>query len=177
MMNFIFLFCVTIGLIVLQTVVITDFFWFPHCFDLMIVNVLYLSLFSPRYWVPFCLVIIGIIMDSLSGGPFFLHISAYLCIYLIVFLLRRLVFQRSAIFVFIVSLVAACIYQGLVMFSVFLLQGYKAIAVTDYRLCIGQIIWAAVGIPMGVWLLKTLHLNFLHAVKQSRRQMNSKYGG
>ncbi|MGD9823723.1 hypothetical protein [Desulfobacter sp.] len=177
MMNFIFFSFVTLGLVILQTVVIPDFSWFPHSFDLMIINVLYLSLFSPRYWVPFCLVIIGGIMDSLSGAPFFLHTTSYLCSYLIVFFLRQLVFQRSAVFVFIVSLASVCIYQGLVMFSVFLLQGQKEIAATDYRLCIGQIVWAVVGIPIGVRFLETLHQNFLHAVKQSRRQMARKYRG
>lgn len=177
MMHFIFFFFATLGLVILQTVIIPNFSWFPYCFDLMIINVLYLSLFSPRYWVPFCLVILGSIMDSLSGAPFFLHTVLYLCIYLIVFFLRRLVFQHSAIFVFMVSLVSACIYQGLVMFSVFLLQGHKAITAADYSLCIGQIIWAAVGIPIGVWFLKIMHQKFLHAVKQSRRQMARKYGG
>lgn len=177
MLNFIFFFFATLGLVILQTVVIPDFSWFPHSFDLMIINVLYLSLFSQSYWVPFCLVIIGSIMDSLSGAPFFLHTTAYLCIYLIVFFLRRLVFQRSAVFVFIISLASACIYQGLVMFSVFLLQGHKTIVATDYRLCTGQIIWAAVAIPMGVWFLGAVHRSFSHAVKQSCRQMARKYRG
>jgi len=177
MIHFVFFFFSTLSLVIIQTVVIPDLSWFSHSFDLMIINVLYLILFSPRYWVPFWLVIIGSMMDSLSGAPFFLHTTAYLCIYLIVFFLRRLVFQRSAVFVFIVSLVSACIYQGLVMFSVFLLQGYKAITATDYRLCIGQVIWAAVGIPVGVWFLEAMHQNFSYAVKQSRRHMARKYRG
>lgn len=177
MMNFIFFFFFTLFLVIIQTVIIPDFSWFPYFFDLMIINVLYLSLFSQRYWVPFCLIIIGSIMDSLSGSSFFLHTTAYLCIYLIIFFLRRLVFQRSAIFVIIVSLVSACIYQGLVMFSVFLLQGHKAIAATDYRLCIGQAIWAAVGIPFGVWFMEIMHKKFLHAVKQSCLHMARKYRG
>lgn len=177
MINFIFFFFATISIVTLQTVVIPDFSWFPNCFDLMIINVLYLCLFSPRYWVPFSLVIIGSIMDSLSGAPFFLHTASYLCIYLIVFFLRRLVFQRSVIFIFIVSLISACIYQALVLFSVFLLQGHKAITATDYRLCIGQLIWAAVGIPSGVWFLETVHRNFLHAAKQSGRHVARKYRG
>ena len=175
MMNFIFFFFFTLFLIIIQTVIIPSFSWFSNCFDLMIVNVLYLSLVFPNYWVPFWLVIIGSIMDSLSGAPFFLHSTAYLCIYLIVFFLRRLVFQHSAIFVFLVSFASACIYQGLVMFSIFLLQSQKVIAATDYRLCIGQIIWASVGIPIGVRFLETLHQNFSHALKQPGRQMSRKY--
>jgi len=177
MMNFIFFFFFTLFLLIIQTVVIPNFSWFPYAFDLMIINVLYLSLFSLRCWVPFCLIIIGSIMDSLSGSPFFLYTTAYLCVYLIVFFLRRLVFQRSAIFVFIVSLASACVYQGLVIFTVFLLQGHKAIAATDYRLCIGQVIWAAVGIPTGVWFMGIVHQNFSHAVKQSCRHMARKYRG
>lgn len=177
MMDLIFFFFSTLFLVIIQTVVIPDVFWFPHCFDLMIINILYLSLFSPRYWVPFGLIIIGSIMDSLSGAPFFLHTTAYLCVYLIIFFLRRLVFQHSAVFVFIVSLASASIYQGLVMFSVFLLQGHRAIVDRDYNLFIGQIIWAAVGIYIGVWLLEILHQYFLHAVKQSCRHMARKYRG
>lgn len=91
------------------------------------------------------------------------------------FFLRRLVFQHSAIFVFLVSLASACIYQGLVMFSVFLLQGQKAIAGTHYHLYIGQLFWAAVGIPIGVSILGALHRNFSHAVKQSGRHLARKY--
>ncbi|NDY71579.1 hypothetical protein DO021_08140 [Desulfobacter hydrogenophilus] len=175
MINFVFFLFSTLILVITQTVVLPDFSWFSHSFDLMIINVLYLILFSPRYWVPFWLVIIGSIMDSLSGAPFFLHTTAYLCIYLIVFFLRRLVFQRSGIFVFLVSLVSACIYQGLVMFSVFLLQGHKAITATDYHLCIGQVIWAAVGIPVGVWFMEAMHQNFLQVVKRSSGHMAGKY--
>ena len=177
MINFIFFFFITLGLTILQTVVIPDCSWSTYCFDLMIINVLYLSLFSQRYWVPFCLVIIGGIMDSLSGAPFFLHTALYLCLFMIVFFLRRLVFQRSAIFVFIVGIASACIHQGLILFTVFLRQGQMAVTPTDYRLCIGQVIWAAVGIPCGVWLLETIHRNLSLAVKQSRRQMADKYGG
>lgn len=177
MMNFLFFFFLTLILIVLQTVVLPTFFWFPHSFDLMIINVLYLSLFSIRYWVPLCLIIIGSIMDSLSGAPFFLHTTAYLCIYLIVFFLRRLVFQHNTIFVFIVGLASACIYQGLVMFSIFLIEGRKAIATADCRLGIGQLIWAAVGIPIGIWIVKTTHHNFTHAVKRSHKYMARKYRG
>ncbi|NWH04512.1 hypothetical protein [Desulfobacter latus] len=177
MMNFIFFFVVTLCLVIIQTVVIPEFSWFPYAFDLMIINVLYLSLFSLRCWIPFCLMIIGSIMDSLSGSPFFLHTTAYLCIYLVVFFLRRLVFQRSAVFVCIVSLTSACIYQILILFSIFLLQGHNAIAATDYRLCIGQVLWAAVGIPIGVWFMGSVHQNFSHAVNQSCRHMARKYRG
>ncbi len=169
MMNFIFFFFSTLGMVLIQTVVLPDFSWFPHCFDLMIINVLYLSLVYPGYWAGFWLMIIGIIMDSLSGAPFFLHTMAYISIYLIIFFLRRLVFPRSTIFVFIVGLASVCIYQALVIFSVFLLQGRNAISAADYSLYIGQVIWAAIGIPMGVWLLETMHQSFLHALKQSHR--------
>lgn len=177
MINLIFFVFAFLGLVILQTVIIPDFSWFPHCFDLMIINIMYLSLFSQRYWVPFCLVIIGSIMDSLSGSPFFLHTTAYLCIYLIVFFLRKLVFQRSAVFILIVSVASACIYQVLVMFSLFLLQDHKVISAADYRLCIGQIIWAVVGIPTGVWFMKLLHHNFSHAVKLTGRHITRKYRG
>ncbi|MCG8549973.1 MAG: hypothetical protein MI799_06195 [Desulfobacterales bacterium] len=177
MVNFIFFFFSNLILVITQTVVVPNFSWFSYCFDLMIINVLYLSLFYPHYGVPFWIVILGSVMDSLSNAPFFLHTTAYLCIYLIVFFLRRLVFQHSAVFIFIVSLASVCIYQGLVMFSVFLLQGHKAITTTDYRLCIGQIIWAAVGIPFGIWFTKIIHQNFLYAVEQTRRHMVRKYRG
>ena len=177
MMTFVFFACVTLTFIILQSVVIPDFSWFPHCFDLMIINVLYLSLLSTRYWMMVSLVFIGVVMDSLSGAPFFLHTTSYLCIYLIVFLLRQLVFQHSTAFVLVVSLAAAFIYQGLVLFSVFLIQGYQGLASADLTLAAGQIIWAVVGIPAGVWFLSVVHHNFLQAVKLSRRQLAGKYRG
>lgn len=69
MMNFFFL-AATIGLIVFQTAVLPSFFWFSHCFDLLIIVVLYLSLAFSRAGAVFAIAGMGIVMDSISGGRF-----------------------------------------------------------------------------------------------------------
>ncbi|MCK5836927.1 MAG: hypothetical protein KAH09_06640, partial [Desulfobacula sp.] len=85
-MNAVFFVLFTGVLIILQTIVLPSFDWFSQCFDLMIINVLFLSLVSSHYAMVFAIILIGCIMDSVSGVPFCLHIFSYVWIYIIVYL-------------------------------------------------------------------------------------------
>ncbi|MCG8683450.1 MAG: hypothetical protein MI892_01130 [Desulfobacterales bacterium] len=116
-------------------------------------------------------------MDSLSGVPFFLHTFTYIWIYLIVQLFRQFVFQRSALFVMVVSLISVSIHQGLILFSVFLAQGEAGVMAMNYGLILRQMIWGLLFIPSGVWLMNVTRQNYIYAVRQFRREMVRKYRG
>ncbi|MCG8618124.1 MAG: hypothetical protein MI802_18075 [Desulfobacterales bacterium] len=176
MMNFSFFFMVTLGLVICQTVVFPEFSWFSQCFDTLIIVVLYLSLAYTGYGAVTAIVGIGILMDSLSGAPFFLHVFSYLWIFLVVQMFKQLVFQRSVLFMMTVSLIAVAIQQVLILFSVFVSHGQPGITAIDYSLVIRQLFWGVLFIPAGVWVTNIFRQNYMVVIRQVRREMARKYG-
>jgi len=70
MMNGLFFVILTVFLIVFQTVIFPSFIWFSQCFDLMIMNIIFLSLVYSHYAVILTIILIGGIMDSIWSGFF-----------------------------------------------------------------------------------------------------------
>lgn len=122
-MNAVFFIGLTLFLIVLQTIVLPSFSWFVQCFDLLIIVVLFLSLISSHFSMVFAIVMIGSVMDSISGVPFCFYTFSYLWSYIIVHLAKQMLFKQSIIFILIVSLLSVVIQQGLLLLSVFVSHG------------------------------------------------------
>lgn len=175
MMDFSFFFMTTLGLIICQTVIFPSLPLFAQSFDILIIVVLYLSLAYSRYGAAFAIAAIGGIMDSISGVPFFHYIFSYLWIFLIVQLFKQLVFQRSVIFVVVVSLAAVAIQQCLTLFSVFVGQGQAGVRGLDYSLAVRQILWGGLFIPPSVWLMNFMRHNYVYTIRRFRRELVRKY--
>ena len=177
MTNFSFFFMAALGLIICQTVVFPAFSWFAQCFDSLIIAVLYLSLVYSGSVGVISIFVIGLVMDSLSGGPFFLHTFSYLWVFMVVQMFKQVVFQRSALFIMTVSLIAVAIQQILMLFSIFVTHGQPGLAGVDYSLVIRQIIWGVLLIPAGVWMTNILRQNYLFTIRRVRRELARKYRG
>jgi hypothetical protein len=81
-MTYGFFFCISIGLIVFQTCIIPVLPLLINFYDLMVPLIAYLcTTRSMRESLPIIL-IVGLIMDQLSGSPFMLHVTAYFWLYL-----------------------------------------------------------------------------------------------
>ena len=156
-MSALFFIFFTVFLIVVQTIVLPDLPFFMQCFDLMIINVLFLCLVSTRYTTVLSIVVIGVVMDSLSGVPFFYHLFSYLWIYILVYLVRQVLFQRSMVFVLVISMVSVLIQHGLLLFSIFVRTSGQEVLEFDFSLLILQVILGFVFIPPGVWLASAMH--------------------
>ncbi len=152
-MNVLFFILITLFLIVMQTVILPGFVWFPQCFDLLIIAVLFLSLISSHYSMVFIVIFIGCIMDSISGVPFCYHIFSYLWIHIIVQIVRQLLFQHSVVFVLIISVVSVVIQQGLLIFSMFVRLEDNAVLDLDFGLMLAQVFWGFIIIPPSIWVL------------------------
>jgi hypothetical protein len=164
-MKWSFFIVITLCFIVLQTVILPCFSWFSHSFDLIIILVVFLSLNFSHYGVVAAIAGIGGIMDSLSGGPFFLYIFSYIWIFLIVQLVRQLVFQTSTLFVVAISLVSILIEQGLTFFSVFIQPGRTVVWQIDIIPMIHRAVWGSVMIPLGLWGVSVLYGNWQYMVR------------
>ena len=163
-MNALFFILFTLLLIVMQTVIFPSFSWFPQCFDLLIIDVLFLSLISSHYSIVFVIIFIGCIMDSISGVPFCYHIFSYLWIYIIVQIVRQLLFQQSVIFVIIISIVSVLIQHGLLIFSMFINQSDNTTLNLNVSLLLSQVFWGFIVIPPSIWLVTVCRKNWNFAV-------------
>ncbi|MCK5696071.1 MAG: hypothetical protein KAH62_05670 [Desulfobacula sp.] len=176
-MNALFFIIFTLFLIVLQTVVLPSFFWFAQCFDLLIIDILFLSLISSHYSIVAPIILIGCIMDSISGVPFCYHVFSYLWIYIIIFLVKQLFFKQSIVFILIISIVSVFIQQGLLLFSIFVQQGHTTILAFNFSLLIRQAFWGFVFIPPSIWLVNVFWQNWIVVTKSMKKQMAQKYRG
>ncbi len=66
--------------VLFQTAVLPLFPFSEYCFDPAIPYVLYLGLFNPVRFALFGSLVLGLLMDGLSGAPFGLHATLYLWI-------------------------------------------------------------------------------------------------
>ena len=176
-MNILFFIILILTLFVSQTILFPSFTWFSQCFDLLIIVVLYLSLISRRHLVVLPIMLIGAVMDSTSGVPFFLHIFSYLWIYLIVQLVKQLLFQRSLIFLLIISIVSVATQQVLIILSIFIQRGPVAMLELNYGLMIRQIFWGLVIIGPSVWFVNIARTHWLSLTSELKKQMIRSYRG
>ncbi|OGR25790.1 MAG: hypothetical protein A2277_09360 [Desulfobacterales bacterium RIFOXYA12_FULL_46_15] len=170
-MNAIFSILVFFFLAVMQAVILPSFSFFPSCFDLLIIAVLFLSLISTHHSMIIALIVIGCVMDSISGVPFFFHILSYISIYLIVHLVKRMIFKQSIIFLIIISLIAVLIQHALLLFSIFVRQEPGTTFRFDYFLLAKQAFWGLVLIPPCISMLHTYRQNWMAIIKKMKKQM------
>jgi rod shape-determining protein MreD len=168
-MNGFFFVLATLFFILLQTVLMPAAGWSPPGFDLMMILVLFLSLHVSHHAILIALVCIGAIMDSLSGGPFFLFSLTYIWIYIVVQLLKSVVFQTSSPFIVLISLTAMVIHQGLVVCSVFIQHDQAGIREIDLSLMVRQVVWGTFLIPPGVWLISMVYRYWCRQVRQMKK--------
>lgn len=152
-MTFLFFIILSLLLIVLQTTVLPEISIIRNTFDLVIINILYLSLLFSHPWALAAVAVIGCIMDSLSGSPFGLFISSYIWMYILVQLMKPVFFSRSLFFLPAVTLFSVLIEYLFLLLSVFISSGSKGVVSLSYPLMIKQLFWAAVLIPVAVKLV------------------------
>ena len=82
-MNFLFYAFLSLFLVILKTTLMTYFSMFDQFYDLLIPFVFFLGLYRPaREGIPFIL-LLGFVLDSLSGGPFGIFMTTYFWIFVL----------------------------------------------------------------------------------------------
>ncbi len=164
-MKVLFFIILTFFLIILQSIVLPSFSLFEQCFDLLIIDVLFLSLIASRHLMIFAVLIIGCIMDSISGVPFAYHVLSYLWIYIMVFAIKQLLFGQSVVFIISISIISVIIQHLLLLLSIFINHGYYYLLEFDYVSLIKQVLWGAVFIPLSIWLINIFWLRWNYTIE------------
>ncbi|MBU1162805.1 MAG: hypothetical protein KKA75_01480 [Proteobacteria bacterium] len=141
-MTYCFYMCVCLCLVIFQTTIIPHISLFNNFYDLLVPFIIYLGLFrSARESIPFILVL-GFLMDNLSGAPFGLYVTTYFWLFIIVKLvIRYLHAHNNILLLFIVA--AGVLMENIIFIASVSIQGpdlqFSAITI---RTVIFQILWA-----------------------------------
>jgi len=104
-MNYFFAFLTGLFLILIQTGIFPCFYVFQNFYDLLIPLILFFALYRPMRESIAIVIFWGIVMDSLSGGPFGIYLTTYLWMLVIVkWVITFLAISNTVILIFIVAL-------------------------------------------------------------------------
>jgi len=169
-MNVLFCILFTFFIVVIQTILLPSFSFFINCFDLMIINVIFLCLISSHQSVILGIMLIGIVMDSVSGAPFAYHLFTYLWIFILVSVFKQMFFQKSVVFVMVIGVVAIGIEQGLFVFSILVKSGLEDFLGFNYSLFIPQLLSGGIIIAPGVWMIENCYRSWIKCGLSIQRQ-------
>ena len=83
-MTYCFYICVCLCLVIFQTTIIPHISLFKNFYDILIPFIIYLGLFRPARESIFFILVPGLLMDNLSGGPFGLYLTTYFWLFIVV---------------------------------------------------------------------------------------------
>jgi len=147
-------------LIIVQTTLLTYFNIFAGMYDLLIPFVIFISICLPlRESLPFVL-ILGLIMDNLSGSPFGLYLTFYFWLLAGMHWILRFL-RVSNKFLLSMMVVAAVLIQNMLIVGIFGFVGsgwqLPAAALKNIAL---QIFWAAMTGPLFLFCLLAVSRRF-----------------
>ena len=160
-------------LIIIQTTLLPDIPLFRGMYDLLIPFVILISISLPiRESLPFVL-ILGLIMDNLSGTPFGLYVTFYL--WLFIGVRGVLKFLRvSNKLLLSVMVVAAVLIENLFMIATFAFFGStKQLPAEASLIVLQQFLWALVTGPLFMLCLLTAAKRFNIQVNGTAPQPNA----
>ncbi len=156
-MTYGFFFCISIGLIVFQTCIIPVLPLLINFYDLMVPLIAYLcTTRSMRESLPI-IIIVGLIMDQLSGSPFMLHVTAYFWLYLSLRWITKVLQVGNRLRLpFIVSF-GVLIENFIFMSNIALVEPGMRFPAVAARIAAVQFIWALFTGPLFLVFFKQTH--------------------
>ena len=156
-MTYVFYIFTSLFLIVLQTVILPDLPVLNSVFDLTAMFVIYLGLMrSVREGLPVVLML-GVIMDNLSGAPFLVFITTYFWLYVGVRWLSRIL-QVGMRFRLAVIVVAGILLENVIFIVAFGgLDALRQMPSTTAGKILPRLLWALIFGPILILVLAHMH--------------------
>lgn len=170
MIRVVFYLCLFLALFIVQTSTLRGFSIFSQGFDLVLVIVLSLSLKFSHIGTALAVFLLGCVMDSVSGGPFGLYISAYVWIFILVRSLKSLVHMENIVFLVCMSVVAVVVENAFLVFVLVMGGRVDVVYFKDLEIMAKQVAWGLVFVPLLLLAVDELERVFLLAVKKMTEQ-------
>lgn len=156
-MTYLFYFIISIFLILFQTVLIPHLLDLRYFYDLFIPFVLYLTLFRPFIEGVPVIFVLGLILDSLSAGPFGLYGTSYLWLYFSVKWGVRYLHFGNIILLPLVVIVSVSVQNIIFIGAVFLFGKDWMLQDLYFDDMLRQVAWAGLTGPFLMVGLGVLH--------------------
>lgn len=145
-------------LIVFQTTLSMHFAILGGVYDLFLLFVVYLGFYrTVREGFPF-VILFGLAMDSLSGGPFGLYLTSYFWLYICILGMTR--FMRVGN-----NMILPLVVVGSILFQNIIFLGTMTLFVPEekipaflYRNVLTQLLWSVITGPVLILLFRRAHL-------------------
>jgi len=156
----------TLVFIIVQTSILPTLPVFSQTFDLLFVIVLSLSLRFSHPAAGVAIFLLGCVVDSVSGSPFGLYISAYIWTYILIRSLKSLVHLENIFFLVCMSAIAVIVENTFLLFTFFVRGGVAAVVTGDLVLMSKQVVWGLVAVPVLVLLIDLFEGVVMFAAKR-----------
>ncbi len=160
-MTYLIYIAICLVFIVVQTTLFPLFSWMGNFYDPLIPFVVYLGLFRPvKEGLP-AVFLIGLTMDTLSGGAFGIYSTTYLWLYgVIAWLIGFFHFKNNLLLPFVV--LVGVFLENLVFLGTVKLSNPEAVLPAGIlRTVGGQLLWALFTGPPLLLFIKFIHQNWL----------------
>lgn len=140
-MTYCFYICVCFCLVIFQTTIIPHISLFNNFYDPLIPFISYLGLFRTARESILFILVLGFLMDNLSGGPFGLYLTTYFWLFIVVKIVIQYVHVNNILLLFIVA--AGVLMENIIFIAGVSMSGPDSqfFAIT-IRTVIFQILWA-----------------------------------
>lgn len=144
-------------LMLFQTTVIPALFNYANTYDLLIILIIYIGFFrSAAESIPVVL-LLGLIMDSISGGAFGVYTTTYLWLYAVVAVVIQYLHVDSRFLLF-AAIIAGVLWENTVVLTTVFIKDFVAEFSVDYiKTIVAQVFWAALTGPVVFYLIKNFH--------------------
>jgi rod shape-determining protein MreD len=157
-MTYLLYMLVCLLVVVFQTTLSMHFAIFGGMYDLFLLFVVYLGFYRPiREGFPF-VILFGLAMDALSGGPFGLYLTSYFWLYICILGMTR--FMRVGN-----NMILPLVVVGSILFQNTIFLGTMTLFVPEakvpaffYRHVLIQLLWSVITGPVLILLFRRAHL-------------------
>ncbi len=147
-------------LILFQSTVIPALFGSVNIYDLLIILIIYIGFFRSMAESLPVVLLLGVTMDSISGGAFGIHTTTYLWLYTVVAVVIKYLHVDSRILL-IVAIVAGVLWENAVILITIVIKNLGGGFSVAFIKIIGvQILWAIFTGPIVFYLIKNIHAVF-----------------
>lgn len=162
-------------LIIVQTTLLTYFKIFDGMYDLLIPFVIFISICLPlRESLPFIL-ILGLIMDNISGSPFGLYLTFYFWLFVGVRWILKFLRASNKFFLSLVVVVAVLIQNGLIIGTIGLAGPGWQLPANALKNITLQFFWALTSGPLFLFCLLAISKRFSIQLNGTASQLKA-YG-
>lgn len=172
-MIFLFYLIISMGLIFLQTTILPGDRSLSWVYDLLAPLVISIGISRPlREGVPL-VIIVGVLMDALSGGPVGIYLTVYIWLFIGVRYLKQFLHMRNILLLSLVVIVAV-VFENLVLVGIVTMQtSFSRVLPVALNIAMVQTLWALFTGPI---FLVLLYLG-QRRIAAWRRQILSKENG